>query len=194
MPEGKSPGGSPSGGQGTCPKCRSEQVRTIPVEWYPELKYLSCDRCRYMWTVERTNPDAHAMATPCAAQGSNPAIARVESVGRMSEPLMRIQRKRVRGWRMPLNTVYVGRGTKWGPPWVKADFWWATDPARASVEAYREYIVRRALRDPHLLDALRGKHLACWCPLDQPCHAEVLLELANPGNLNASDPGIRGDW
>ena len=29
------------------------------------------------------------------------------------------------------------------------------------------------------LAALRGKDLACWCPLDQPCHADVLLELAN---------------
>jgi hypothetical protein len=27
---------------------------------------------------------------------------------------------------------------------------------------------------------LRGKDLVCWCPLDQPCHADVLLELANP--------------
>ena len=27
---------------------------------------------------------------------------------------------------------------------------------------------------------LAGKNLACWCPLDQPCHADVLLELANP--------------
>lgn len=26
---------------------------------------------------------------------------------------------------------------------------------------------------------LRGKDLVCWCPLDQPCHADVLLELAN---------------
>ena len=26
---------------------------------------------------------------------------------------------------------------------------------------------------------LRGKNLACFCPLDQPCHADVLLELAN---------------
>ena len=25
---------------------------------------------------------------------------------------------------------------------------------------------------------LRGKDLVCWCPLDQPCHADVLLELA----------------
>ncbi len=30
------------------------------------------------------------------------------------------------------------------------------------------------------LAELRGKNLACWCPLDQPCHADVLLELANP--------------
>jgi hypothetical protein len=26
---------------------------------------------------------------------------------------------------------------------------------------------------------LRGHDLACWCPLDQPCHADVLLEVAN---------------
>lgn len=28
-------------------------------------------------------------------------------------------------------------------------------------------------------EKLRGKNLACWCPLDQPCHADVLLRLAN---------------
>lgn len=27
--------------------------------------------------------------------------------------------------------------------------------------------------------SLRGKNLACFCPLDQPCHADVLLEIAN---------------
>jgi hypothetical protein len=32
---------------------------------------------------------------------------------------------------------------------------------------------------------LGGKNLACWCPLDQPCHADVLLELANPESLTA---------
>ena len=30
------------------------------------------------------------------------------------------------------------------------------------------------------VESLRGHDLACWCPLDQPCHADVLLELANP--------------
>jgi hypothetical protein len=29
------------------------------------------------------------------------------------------------------------------------------------------------------LDELRGRDLACWCPLDEPCHADVLLEIAN---------------
>lgn len=29
------------------------------------------------------------------------------------------------------------------------------------------------------LKQLRGHDLACWCPLDQPCHADVLLKLAN---------------
>ena len=41
------------------------------------------------------------------------------------------------------------------------------------------------------IDELRGHDLACWCPLDQPCHADVLLELAN---ADADDPiGSRAD-
>lgn len=34
---------------------------------------------------------------------------------------------------------------------------------------------------PALRTALAGRDLACWCPLDQPCHADVLIELANGG-------------
>jgi hypothetical protein len=29
------------------------------------------------------------------------------------------------------------------------------------------------------LHELRGCNLACWCPIGEPCHADVLLELAN---------------
>jgi hypothetical protein len=32
------------------------------------------------------------------------------------------------------------------------------------------------------LHELHGRDLACWCPLDQPCHADVLLEIANGGD------------
>jgi hypothetical protein len=31
----------------------------------------------------------------------------------------------------------------------------------------------------HIRSELRGRDLACWCPRDQPCHADVLLEIAN---------------
>jgi hypothetical protein len=38
-------------------------------------------------------------------------------------------------------------------------------------------MIRGGLRGK--LGEIRGKDLACWCPLDQPCHADVLLEIAN---------------
>lgn len=47
-----------------------------------------------------------------------------------------------------------------------------------AVECYRELLERRPLPGRDLED-LRGKDLACYCPLDLPCHADVLLELAN---------------
>ncbi|KUH38408.1 MULTISPECIES: DUF4326 domain-containing protein [Streptomyces] len=47
------------------------------------------------------------------------------------------------------------------------------------VELYRRWIEQQ----PDLVAAARrelaGRDLLCWCPLDQPCHADVLLELAN---------------
>lgn len=119
---------------------------------------------------------------------------------------VRIQRKRTKGWKMPENTVYVGRPTKWGNPWTiegyyDAGYSGSADVARkASVDEYRAWLTQTRSRwsghvpDTHvryldgvivpmdlaaLRQALRGKNLACWCPLDQPCHADVLLELAN---------------
>jgi hypothetical protein len=80
----------------------------------------------------------------------------------------RIQRKRTKGWKMPDGAVYVGRPTKWG---------------NRHTFGGRDLCVRMYRKDWHDTDAiraeLRGKDLACWCPLDQPCHADVLLEIAN---------------
>jgi len=85
----------------------------------------------------------------------------------------RIQRKRARGWKMQdqsnREVVYVGRPTKWGNPFKGT---WAVDQFRA-------WAVLKVQEEPGWLEPLRGKDLACWCPLDQPCHADVLLELAN---------------
>lgn len=96
----------------------------------------------------------------------------------------RIQRKRTKGWRMPEGAVYVGRPSAWGNPF-------AGDPA-AAVALFRRLLDRAPTADGSWSPAkpgesvgdtirrnLAGKDLACWCPLDQPCHADVLLEIAN---------------
>lgn len=97
----------------------------------------------------------------------------------------RIQRKRTRGWKAPADALYVGRPTKWGNPFFVIDA--HTD--RSALPALREKAAQkyeRALRagklDVSAEDAraeLRGRDLICWCPLDQACHADVLLRLAN---------------
>lgn len=90
----------------------------------------------------------------------------------------RIQRKRIRGWRMPPNAIYVGRPTKWGNPFRIGKDGSAAD----CVEFYRAAIKCAATLDGQAYNIraeLRGKDLACFCPLDQPCHADVLLEIAN---------------
>jgi hypothetical protein len=51
-----------------------------------------------------------------------------------------------------------------------AIYWAQRDPANAPTWATR-------IREN--LSRLRGGNLACYCSLDGPCHAEVLLELAN---------------
>jgi len=88
----------------------------------------------------------------------------------------RIQRKRSKGWRMPAGALYVGRPSKWGNPFHVGPDCDAEDVVNAYEWWIREQGGRRLLADLH---ELRGKDLACWCPLDEPCHADVLLRLAN---------------
>lgn len=108
----------------------------------------------------------------------------------MTQPV-RIQLSRARGWRMPENTVSVARPGPLGNPFVVgkdgtreycvelyrrllAGYLCLT--AGPSIEEQEATIVEVRKRLP----GLRGKNLACWCRNDgKPCHADVLLELAN---------------
>jgi Domain of unknown function (DUF4326) len=109
---------------------------------------------------------------------------------------VRVQLKRTKGWRMPPNTVVVARPTKWGNPfdWRDVVDAYGCDGFSAKVTAaaiYRDWLTMREpdrfhpdLRGNRVailasLSDLHGKNLACWCPPGQPCHADVLLELAN---------------
>lgn len=103
----------------------------------------------------------------------------------------RIQLRRTRGWRKPVGAVVVARPSKWGNPFRVGAPW--GDRVVTPEIAVRLFIrwldssgsqprfgVERAviLRD---LDELRGHDLACWCPVGQPCHGDVLLARANDG-------------
>jgi hypothetical protein len=91
----------------------------------------------------------------------------------------RVQLSRAKCWRKPEGVIVVSRPSKWGNPYKpSAD----TMPARAAAVAkYRAALMKGKLRVT-VEDArqeLKGKSLGCWCSLDGPCHAEVLIELAN---------------
>lgn len=110
----------------------------------------------------------------------------------------RVKLSRKKGWRMPPNTVKVDRSTKWGNPMrvgthhleqtfcdcdglkgtVQVDAGAAVSIFYAWMRGESYDAMPPLNKRPDLSD-LRGKNLACWCPLDQPCHADVLLELAN---------------
>ena len=104
----------------------------------------------------------------------------------------RIQLRRAKDWRMPPNTMSVARPTQWGNPWrVGRD-----GDAAYCVEQYRRCLTGKpvqawpddeddTIRAINMLSGdvvpvfLHHKNLACWCKPGEPCHADVLLELAN---------------
>lgn len=99
----------------------------------------------------------------------------------------RIQLRRTKGWKMPPNTVKVDRTTIWGNPFKRYGGSGDVMPANESLGFYREHLLqrglvfhRRTVVTPEMVQReLRGKNLACWCKPGAPCHADVLLELAN---------------
>jgi len=90
---------------------------------------------------------------------------------------VRIQRRRTKGWRMPGNAVYVGRPSMWGN--------YAAHrrglAGITAVNAFKRWVDEEASSawKGRIAIDLRGKDLACWCAAGKPCHADVLLELAN---------------
>lgn len=116
----------------------------------------------------------------------------------MSSP-QRITRSRKKGSTTPPNTVYVGRGTKWGNPYrivsvgeETFNVVWINDydfkllvafalpkdmAVKLAIDKYREGINQEAI--DIIKKELQGKNLSCWCKPGEPCHADVLLEIAN---------------
>lgn len=87
----------------------------------------------------------------------------------------RVQLRRTKGWRKPAGTIVVARPSKWGNPFKITN---ERDAAEAVAE-YRTWVETQ----PELIEdakrELAGRDLLCWCRPGAPCHADVLLEIAN---------------
>ena len=95
---------------------------------------------------------------------------------------VRYRRTRQKGSRLPTGCVSVTRPGKWGNPYSSAhDFRCAIVALQSDgylhprLEAGREHMQRIV----DSLDELRGKDLACFCKIGDPCHADVLIYFAN---------------
>lgn len=100
----------------------------------------------------------------------------------MSQPI-RVQRRRVKGYRHPENTKFVGRPTKWGNPFVvawegvKKEMWmdnWceSIDHCLESYDMWLEFMIND---DPEFLEPLRDKNLSCFCKLSDRCHVDIIF-------------------
>jgi Domain of unknown function (DUF4326) len=87
--------------------------------------------------------------------------------------MQRIQRNRHRGWRAPPGAIYVGKTTQWANPHEIYNYGY-----KQAVVLFRQYVKAMSdiEREAWLAPLQLAAALMCWCPLDQPCHADVLIE------------------
>jgi uncharacterized protein DUF4326 len=90
------------------------------------------------------------------------------------------------GRKLPPNTVWCARPGRWGNPFVIGE----TAPAdllgakvfvrdrEHAVDLYRQLLRARPLTVGMIRHDLAGKNTACYCKLDQVCHADVILAVA----------------
>lgn len=104
---------------------------------------------------------------------------------------------------MPLNAKSVARPSAWGNPFRvgaeamvkvypegRGDLAWGCAmplTPQLAVDLYRAWQICRPENLAEIRDDLGGFDLACWCRIGDPCHADVLLELANPDRPTKED-------
>ena len=107
----------------------------------------------------------------------------------------RIQRMRTKNWRAPGGAVYVGRPSQWGNPFtlneyrdIEYELGWIPKAsgiqAREHVAAeFQKALLMGTIGDypsvEEIREELAGRDLMCWCSLDDACHADTLLSVAN---------------
>jgi hypothetical protein len=104
------------------------------------------------------------------------------SASQRKPPPIRFRHRRTKGFRSPPPYKVVTRSGRYGNPFPLTEDQRGDPAAHALMVArFREWITSPA-QAGLLAEARRelpGLNLGCSCPLDLPCHADVLLELVN---------------
>jgi uncharacterized protein DUF4326 len=94
--------------------------------------------------------------------------------------MRRIRLRRERGWRLPVGARSVAYPTPYANPFRPRTR--SREANAAAVERYRTWLLDRPDLVAQARAELAGRDLACWCPAELPCHADVLLAIANVQN------------
>jgi hypothetical protein len=178
-----------------CPGCGRLIASTGPIYSTPEKKYVYLrmhrtpggETCLISSVTIATKPaSASAPATRGAAAPAAQSIRNVRHLLFSSAEIVvdrAGERRFVRCGPLWVVVAQTRRGHPTGAEWGT---WDDQDEATAfAVDLYRRALLGTwaeldgALYRRSYLDGLAGRDLACWCPLDQPCHADVPLQLAN---------------
>jgi len=104
---------------------------------------------------------------------------------RPKHEVKRIQRKRSKGFRLPLNTLCIGRGKgcKYPNPYTVKEF--GLERCLILYEGWLNYqcVYVRGYLD----DLKRYDYVACWCPVNKPCHGDILLRKAREIGIIANE-------
>jgi hypothetical protein len=119
------------------------------------------------------------MKQPTILADNQPAPTGVALQRLVSQP-SRVQLSRKKGWKMPQNTVKVARPSKYGNP-HRIGFCPICGVDHTREEAVAEFEAETNFPDvqQRIREELAGKNIACFCRLDEVCHGDVLLRLAN---------------
>ncbi len=162
-------------------RARAIELGAIEIGYGEGAQLTACRRAGVPFDVYQLRRDPTGFARDLARARADLGVRSLTE----SSP-RRLQLSRAPGWRLPVGAISVAAPTKWANPYRPARR--TAGANAAAVEHYRDYLAA----NPDLLRLVRsdlpGLDLACWCAPWLPCHADVLLAIANPTRPTPRQP------
>lgn len=165
------------------------QIDRRHLQGWPDRAHTHFDICKRNWTSARDELGARVVRPREIATRAR-TLSNWLQIGQDGPRPPRLVLSRKKGARLPAGAASVARPHKWGNPHN-----WQDNPDAGpdnyrrgvAVELHAKALLRHGYIDgprgvvtvAEIRRELAGRPLACWCKLDEPCHAETLITLAN---------------